>query len=131
MFGILQRQHEPGDDWNFDNDAARHIFPVHWLNSASLVVAHAGFLMWIFYSPHMSFVEAAKLDVTCGSFFMLNLLGNLFNTGASMRVCSGDETAREILLLLCLSAMFGMSIFGCNILSHRYLIEKAKTIIKL
>jgi hypothetical protein len=128
-----QRGEQRGEhDWgDFDDQAQRYIFPAHWLNSLALVVAYAGFLLWLFRSPHMASIEAVYLDRTCGSFFMLNLLGNVVITGAGLKVCFASYTTRAILISMYGLGLFGISIFGCNVLCHRYLIEKAKTIMKL
>jgi hypothetical protein len=128
---FVEEQQEKGlDGGEFDDDAFRRLFPAHWLNSLALVFAYIGFLSWLFCSPHMASVEAAYLDRTCGSFFTLNLMANLFVTGTYSE-CVQQETMHRILQSMYVLALFGMSIFGCNILCHRYLIEKAKTIMKL
>jgi hypothetical protein len=131
-FVEIQRGEKDGEEFGeeFDDNASRHIFPVHWLNSLALVVTYGGFLLWLFRSPHMASVEAAHLDRTCGSFFTLNLLANFFITGTSLNNCT-DGTVFKIMLSTYVLAGSGMSICGCNILCHRYLIEKAKTIMKL
>jgi hypothetical protein len=129
-FARVEQQAE-GGDWDFDDNAGRYLFPAHLLNSLALAIAHVGFLMWLFLSPHMNFKEAVQLDWACGSFFMFNFLANLLNTGAGAKECSSSRTPHDILLFVSILAMPGISIGVCNILCHRYLIEKAKAILKM
>jgi hypothetical protein len=115
------------DDWEFNDEAQRHLFPGHWMNSLALLVSLSGFLMWLFYSPHMHFEDAARLDHTCGAFFAASLVGNLFVTGTNMFICTSNETVYEVLVLLYILTTFGVSIIWSNICCHRYLLEKAVT----
>ena len=42
-----------------------------------------------------------------------------------------SETASDVILLVNLLASFGLSVIGTNLLCHRYLVEKARVMIKL
>ena len=45
--------------------------------------------------------------------------------------CAQSETSYTVLKLINLLATGGMSIIGTNLLCHRYLVEKARVMIKL
>jgi len=48
-----------------------------------------------------------------------------------MNNCVGGKSISDILVFLALLSIFAMSIIGCNVLCHRYMIEKAKTMLEL
>ena len=60
------QRHEPGEDWEFDDEVQQHLFPTHTMNSLSLAVALVGFVVWLFGSFHASVEEEAHLDRTIG-----------------------------------------------------------------
>ena len=41
-------------DWDMDDSANRHLFPVHLFNSTSTAVSLFGLCVWLFFSPHLS-----------------------------------------------------------------------------
>ena len=46
-------------------------------------------------------------------------------------ICVQSETASKVPLLVNLLASIGLSVIGTNLLCHRYLVEKARVMIKL
>ena len=61
-FDVDSQWYDP--EWDMDDLAERHLFPVHLFNSTSTVVSLFGFGVWLFFSPHNSDV-ARDLDRTC------------------------------------------------------------------
>jgi hypothetical protein len=61
-FDVESEQYDP--EWDMEDDATWQLFPAHLFNSISTVVSLFGFMVWLFFSPHMSDV-ARDLDRTC------------------------------------------------------------------
>ena len=157
-FDVDSQLHDP--EWDMDDDAEWQLFPVHLFNSIATVMSLFGFWAWLFFSPHNSEVARA-LDRTCtqkndgytflqqfhacpslvpsrifflpvGSYFALQWLANLLVAATALgQSCMQSETAYTVLLLVNLLASFGLSIVGTNLLCHRYLVEKARVMIKM
>ena len=67
-----------------------------------------------------------------GSYFALQWLANFLVAAAALgQNCVQSETANKLLRLVNLLASFGLSMIGTNLLCHRYLVEKARVMIKL
>jgi hypothetical protein len=124
--------------------------------SASLFVSLLGELYWLFSSPYSeerapssrrrsksscSRVDTQSrksasseaptldrtLDRTLGSFFMLQLLSSMCVAAAMhMSMCTQYHVVHEMAVFFYMVAMFGGSIIGTNILSHRCLLCKAR-----
>ena len=137
--------------------ADRALFPFHLFNSIATVMSLFGFWVWLFFSPHNS-DGARELDRTCtkitiaflqqfnacpslvlshfplpvGSYFALQWLANLLVAATALgQNCVQSETANIALFLVNILATFGLSVIGTNLLCHRYLVEKARVMIKL
>jgi hypothetical protein len=41
-------------DWDMDDSAPWHLFPIHLYNSTSTAVSLFGLWVWLFFSPHLS-----------------------------------------------------------------------------
>ena len=41
-------------DWEMDDAATWHLFPLHLFNSTSTAVSLFGLCLWLFFSPHLS-----------------------------------------------------------------------------
>jgi hypothetical protein len=61
-FDVESPKHDP--EWDMDDSASLHLFPVHLFNSITTVMSLFGFWVWLFFSPHNSDVARA-LDRTC------------------------------------------------------------------
>jgi hypothetical protein len=69
---------------------------------------------------------------TVGSYFTLQWLANLIVAASGLgQNCTLSTTAFMVLFALQLIAAFGLSGIGTNLLCHRYLVEKARVMIKL
>ena len=67
-----------------------------------------------------------------GSYFALQWLANFLVAAATLgQNCVRSETANTVLHLVSLLASGGLSVIGTNLLCHRYLVEKARVMIKL
>jgi hypothetical protein len=124
-------QYDPDyEEDKFDDDATRHLFPMHLFNSVSTGVSLFGLCVWLFFSPHTSPVEQ-DLDRTLGSYFALQWLANLLVTASALSMsCTISPAIYTIGKLINLFAT-GLSVIGTNLLCHRYLFEKARFMIKL
>jgi hypothetical protein len=72
------------------------------------------------------------LSLSVGSYFALQWLANLLITATALgQNCTLSNTANTVLWLINLLASFGLSVIGTNLLCHRYLIEKARVMIKM
>jgi hypothetical protein len=61
-FDVDSPSYDP--EWGMEDGAEYNLFPVHLFNSISTVVSLFGFMVWLFFSPHMADV-ARDLDRTC------------------------------------------------------------------
>jgi hypothetical protein len=61
-FDVDSKYYDP--EWDMDDAADWHLFPVHLFNSIATVMSLFGFWVWLFFSPHNSDVARA-LDRTC------------------------------------------------------------------
>ena len=67
-----------------------------------------------------------------GSYFALQWLANFLVAATALgQNCVQSETANSVLFLVNLLAAYGLSGIGTNLLCHRYLVEKARVMIKL
>ena len=67
-----------------------------------------------------------------GSYFALQWLANLLVTATALgQNCVQSSTASSVLYLVNLLATLGLSGIATNLLCHRYLVEKARVMIKL
>jgi hypothetical protein len=67
-----------------------------------------------------------------GSYFALQWLANILVAATTLASnCVQSETAHSVLLFVNLLAQYGLSVIGTNVLCHRYLVEKARVMIKL
>jgi hypothetical protein len=67
-----------------------------------------------------------------GSYFALQWLANFLVAATALGTnCVQSETASDVLFLVNLLATFVLSMIGTNYLCHRYLVEKARVMIKL
>jgi hypothetical protein len=152
-----QKNYDP--EWDMDDSANWHLFPMHLFNSISTVMSLFGFGVWLFFSTHNSDV-ARDLDRTCrkkndcifstiyftraltiassrvflavGSYFALQWLANILVAATILGDnCVQSYTAHTVLILVSFLASSGLSIIGTNLLCHRYLVEKARVMIKL
>ena len=90
---------------------------LHFFNSVTLAL-------------HCSCVSSFSFSV--GSYFALQWLANFLVAATTLGGnCVQSETAYTALRLLNLLASFGLSVIGTNLLCHRYLVEKARVMIKL
>ena len=81
-------------------------------------------------SPHVS--SCSSFSFAVGSYFALQWLANLLVTAASLgTTCVQSATAQTVLSTINLLAMFGLSVIATNLLCHRYLVEKARVMIKM
>ena len=51
-FDVEAQHYDP--DWEMDDSASFHLFPVHLFNSTSMAVSLFGLCVWLFFSPHLS-----------------------------------------------------------------------------
>ena len=75
--------------------------------------------------------RAADLDQALGSCFALQLVANIFVTGGTVFVCGTTETEFNLLQHLRLLLLGCPFIIRANVLTHRYLLKKAKIMTKL
>ena len=66
-----------------------------------------------------------------GSYFAVQWLANILVTASTVAICSSSQTVNVAGDFIYLFAMFGLSVLGTNLLCHRYLCKKARTMIKL
>jgi hypothetical protein len=72
------------------------------------------------------------LFFSVGSYFALQWLSNFLVAATALgQNCVQSETANAVLFLVNLLSSFGLSVIGTNLLCHRYLVEKARVMIKL
>jgi hypothetical protein len=77
-------------------------------------------------------LQCLLFSCTVGSYFVLQWLANLLVVATQFgSICVQSATASTILYLFNLLATLGLSIIGTNLLCHRYLVEKARAMIKL
>jgi hypothetical protein len=70
--------------------------------------------------------------VKVGSFFAFQVAGNLLVLATnSMLACAASHMSYTSGRTLFQMSLFGISIFGTNLLCHRYLLEKAKAMSKM
>jgi hypothetical protein len=132
-------------DWSIimKSGASFVLFPQHMYNSIATCMSLFGFLVWLYYSPHME--EAAEnLDRTRESFetsfvvvmrfysfhFLswkvcsyssLQLFSNLLVTGTAIwsNCVFGFSALYSTLRYINLFAVLGLSVLGTNLLQHR------------
>jgi len=134
IYAVLAERHARDEDWDFDAKATRRLFPVHLYNSMSTVVSLLGFLSWLFFSPHASKGApggTCDLDRKLGSYHALRLLANMLMTASSLWNCSSSPIVDTVLSLAARFVFFGLSIIGTNLMSHRYLSQKASVMVKI
>jgi hypothetical protein len=51
-FDVESQYYDP--DWEMDDNAPWHLFPVHLFNSTATAVSLFGLCVWLFFSPHLS-----------------------------------------------------------------------------
>jgi hypothetical protein len=115
----------------------------------SMVFSLFGFCSWLFCSPHMSHSagssitgpaprpagrsdtadEDSDLDRKLGSYYFLQLVANIIVASSGMFNCQSDDLVAKFCLGVNLLVWAMFSIIGTNLLSHRYLFEKAKTMV--
>jgi hypothetical protein len=67
-----------------------------------------------------------------GSYVAVQWLANLVVAASALgQNCTRSETEKTALYLLNLLVSFGLSVIGTNLLCHRYLVEKARVMIKM
>ena len=67
-----------------------------------------------------------------GSYFQVQHLANLLATAAcGMRVCTSSTVLYNVATIVYVCAVIVLSINGTNVLHHRYLLEKARVMIRL
>jgi hypothetical protein len=76
------------------------------------------------YSPLLFFVK----KITVGSYYLLRLLGNIVYTARSLYSCTASRPTWAFLFATNYLIAFSVSIISTNLLCHRYLYEKAKTL---
>ena len=74
---------------------------------------------------HEPFVSLLSCAVGC--YYVVQLLGNFLVMGSGLWVCSGNARMAVILVYFNLLFTHGVSILGTNLLAHRYMYEKART----
>jgi hypothetical protein len=114
----------------FDSVATRALFPMHSLNLMSCVVALSCVVIWLELNPHQD-AQAAALDTKLGSFFMVQLIAQILSALLGLRGCIVDQSTYEIVRNAYYLVLYGVSIIATNILCHRYLDEKAKTMARI
>jgi hypothetical protein len=55
-----------GEEWEFDDYANRHLFPLHLFNSIATIVSLLSFLAWLFHSPHAN-EGSEEMDRQCNA----------------------------------------------------------------
>jgi hypothetical protein len=101
----------------------------HWLSAAVLLVSLSVHLWWLFGSPHRlaTAPEARHLDRKLGSFFGVQLLADfVIATIGPLSYCSGSVPVYRIFNVLGMTMKAMVSMQATNLLSHRYLIERAQ-----
>ena len=79
------------------------------------------YFIWLFF-----------LNTPVGSFFAVGVMANFLVTATgSGIICTSSQTISQLLGSVYILMTFGVSIIGTNILCHRYLIEKARVMIRL
>jgi len=141
--GLAPEEQEMYDEWaqidwcnekqsqsSFDKylhvNAERDLDPTHRWNLASASVSLLCFVVWLTVSPHDN-PNAEGLDLTLGSFYMMQYASNLLVAVVNVLYSCEHEDYLSLLLLVYL----GLSVIGTNILCHRYLAEKANIITKI
>ena len=71
------------------------------------------------------------LQNTVGSFFVVNFLANILVITFNVSTCAQTESAATFLGLIYLLSQLGLNLVGTNLLFHRYLLEKASSIVQL
>jgi hypothetical protein len=68
-----------------------------------------------------------------GSYFTVQLLVNILTMALDMGVCMGPEydDLAKISVLLNVFLAIGIAVVGTNLLCHRYLLQKAKVMVKM
>jgi hypothetical protein len=148
-------------DWDMDEDATYHLLPQYIFHSVSTIVSLFGFGVWLFFSPHQSdvakdldrtrtsptsiaypplpffwFIIHVLLvsHVSCllvGSYFALQWLGNLIVTASTLTVCTSSPAVNTAVFFAVTLPATCLSCIGTNIFCHRYLVEKARVMIKM
>jgi hypothetical protein len=153
-FDVDSPHYDP--EWDMKDFAPWNLFPAHLFNSIAAVVSLFGFWAWLFFSPH-KFDVAQNLDRRCtkpdlflkefkhattllfkmfsftvGSYFALQWLANVRTAAVAIgSSCAQSATANMVIFFVNLLAGCGLSVVGTNLLCHRYLVEKARVVIKL
>jgi len=84
-------------------------------------VLYLHFFIWLFF-----------LNTPVGSFFAVGVMANFLVTATAFGTnCTSSQTIYQLSLSVYFPVTFGVSIIGTNILCHRYLIEKARVMIRL
>jgi hypothetical protein len=55
------------DTWDMDDNAINSLLPNLIISAFSTVVSLVGFVVWLFFSPHLVSAEAEGLDRKCRS----------------------------------------------------------------
>lgn len=113
------------------DNAVISLLPSHYFSTFSTFVSLASFLIWLFYSPYIALVDAEGLDRKLGCYYAVNLVGNALMLGLYSFGCTSNQEQADIMFLIASALTFGVSIIGTNILSHRYMLEKANIMVKL
>ena len=73
------------------------------------------------HSPHRHSLDAEvqELDVRLCSFFTLQLAANILRVAFQIRICVESFQVSKILRTVNLLVVYGLSIFGSNLLFHR------------
>ena len=114
------------DDFTHFRLSAMHLF-----GCVRDAVSLAGFVTWLFFSPHLKIDTAVHLDRKLGSRYAVKLFGGLLFTASSLSVCSTSVLVGDILLVANLFLGLGVCVIASNFLTHKYLDEKASIITKL
>jgi hypothetical protein len=111
-----------------DMTAHSYLFPVHTLNVGSAFVSYFAFAFWFYKSPHRESgsEQAQVLDRKLGSFFGVQLSGNLAIICLTFSSCTANTLVFNVLVSSNLLALFGISGIITNLLCHRYLFERAR-----
>jgi hypothetical protein len=117
--------------------ATAYLFPGHVILSVTVIASLLSNVAWMYHSPYQLgggrtgnvSLEASTLDVKLGTFFGVQLLTNLALTLLKQWKCTESGVTNVVLDSVDLIVGYGVQGLVANLLCHRFLLERATTMV--